>query len=300
MKRLVSASSNKLIVFYSWQSDTPSNLNRSFVERALGIAIERLHADVALEPALRHAAVEIDKDTKGIGGSPPITQTILDKIQKCAAFVADLTFVGESLQSIKTPTKHRLLPNPNVLIEYGYALHCHGHGRIVTVMNTAFGDCNQNTLPFDLRHLRWPITYHLPASDFPEKKAVLEQLVSNLTAALKLILVTQAQSKSESEAEQLSLAAKLTRYQDALSVGNPNTQYLLDDFLDRFVDEVSRHRIHFDGKEPFDETLLRSLATMKPSRDYFLELCDTWIRTNDAALFVPKVVKVLEQVRLLA
>jgi hypothetical protein len=59
--------SNKLIVFYSWQSDTPANLNRSFVEKALGAAIERLHADVTLEPVLRDAAVQIDKDTKGVG-----------------------------------------------------------------------------------------------------------------------------------------------------------------------------------------------------------------------------------------
>ena len=291
--------SKTLIVFYSWQSDTPSNLNRSFLEKALGTAIERLHADVTLEPVLRNAAVQIDKDTKGVGGSPPITQTILDKIENCAAFVADLTFVGESLPSVRTPTKHRLLPNPNVLIEYGYALHCHGHGRMITVMNTAFGDCNQNTLPFDLRHLRWPIIYNLQTPDLPEKKAIFDQLVSKLTEALKLIFATQAQSRAALETERLSLSAKLTKYQDALSAGNPNTQYILDEFLDRFLDEIARHRIRPDGKEPFDETLVESLKELLPLRDYFLELCNAWIRTNDAALFVPKVVKVLEQVRIL-
>jgi hypothetical protein len=43
-------------------------------------------------------------------------------------------------------------PNPNVLVEYGYALARHGVQRLLLVMNTAFGSPSE--LPFDLRHLR--------------------------------------------------------------------------------------------------------------------------------------------------
>lgn len=86
----------RLTVFYSWQSDSPSSLNRSFIEQALKEALKRLHSDAALENALRDKTVELDKDTQGIAGSPPIAETILKKIEDCAVFVADLSFVGES------------------------------------------------------------------------------------------------------------------------------------------------------------------------------------------------------------
>src|SRR6185436_9577889 len=40
-------------LFYSWQSDTPSNLNRAFIQKALENAIQILKADANVEPALR-------------------------------------------------------------------------------------------------------------------------------------------------------------------------------------------------------------------------------------------------------
>jgi hypothetical protein len=59
----------RLTVFYSWQSDSPSNLNRSFIEKAIHEALERLHSDATLEIALRDTTVELDKDTKNVPGS---------------------------------------------------------------------------------------------------------------------------------------------------------------------------------------------------------------------------------------
>ena len=130
----------RLTVFYSWQSDTPSSTNRSFVEKALNGALMRLHSDAELESALRDTEIELDKDTKGVAGSPPIVETILRKIEECAVFVADLTFVARSLAGLaNTAGAPRLVPNPNVLIEYGFALRCHSHAAVVGVMNTVFG-----------------------------------------------------------------------------------------------------------------------------------------------------------------
>jgi hypothetical protein len=169
-------------LFYSWQSDSPANLNRDFIERALLLAIERLKSEAKVEPADRN--LELDKDTKNIGGSPPITQTILNKIDVCNAFVADLTFVAKSFPK----ARKRLVPNPNVLLEYGYALRCHGHEKIVSVMNTAFGEPKSENLPFDLRHLRWPITYHLHEIGGSNESTILEALTSRLTEELRLIL----------------------------------------------------------------------------------------------------------------
>lgn len=183
----------RLTVFYSWQSDSPSNLNRSFIENALHEALKRLHSDASLENALRDTTVELDKDTKGIAGSPPITETILQKIEECAVFVSDLTFVGQSKDGMKNSSgKPRQFPNPNVLIEYGYALRCHTHRKMIGIMNTAFGKPDAESLPFDLRHLRWPITYHLADSTSSEKGNQFEKLTGTLTEALGLILSNHA------------------------------------------------------------------------------------------------------------
>jgi len=74
MGRRLTGMAKRLTVFYSWQSDSPSKLNRSFIEKALQEALKRLHSDATLENALRDTTVELDKDTMGIAGSPPIPQ----------------------------------------------------------------------------------------------------------------------------------------------------------------------------------------------------------------------------------
>src|SRR4051794_1629164 len=104
-------------VFYSWQSDTPAKFNRTFIERALTESLKSIRSDATLVAALRGPKLNLDKDTQGVAGSPPIAETILKKIEECFAFVADLTFVGESSPRLAT-SKRRFFPNPNVLIEY--------------------------------------------------------------------------------------------------------------------------------------------------------------------------------------
>jgi hypothetical protein len=187
----------RITVFYSWQSDTPSKANRNFIEDALNEALKQLHSDAELEVALRDTEIELDKDTKGVPGSPPIVETILRKIEECTVFVADVTFVAESLAGLPNKTgKPRLVPNPNVLIEYGYALRCHKHTGVVAVMNTAYGVPTAETLPFDLRHLRWPMTYHVSSeSNSEERKSELKKLVAALIDALRLVLVQHQPSK---------------------------------------------------------------------------------------------------------
>lgn len=167
-------------VFFSWQADTPTRGGRNFVERALHQAAGRISDDTTIEDAIRELTV--DRDTKGIPGSPPIVETIFRKIDKAAVFVPDLTFV--SYRADGRPT-----PNPNVLIEYGWALKSLGHGRIVPVMNTAFGQPSAETMPFNLHHLRHPILYHCPvdASDETRKQTRLK-LARQLEDALRAVL----------------------------------------------------------------------------------------------------------------
>ena len=81
-----------------------------------------------------------------------ITATILDKIRSSAVFVADVSAIARTSDG-------KCLPNPNVLIELGWALRELGAERIIAVLNTASG-CKPDDLPFDIRHRR-TLTYEL-------------------------------------------------------------------------------------------------------------------------------------------
>jgi hypothetical protein len=169
-------------IFWSWQSDSPKSVNQHFVKDALQTAIEHLSADLGLTEPERP---ELDHDTKGEPGLVEIVSTIFKKIDGAAVFVADVTPIAETVEK-------KLLPNPNVMIELGYALKSLGHERIVLVANRAFGGRPED-LPFDLRHRRGPITYELkpgaPAAERAKvKRALSEALVEALKANLGSVL----------------------------------------------------------------------------------------------------------------
>ncbi len=158
-------------VFYSWQSDLPNATNRGFIQEVLERAVKTIRGDdsLAVDPVL-------DRDTQNVPGAPDIAHTIFQKIEKAAAFVADVSIINPGLG--------RPTPNPNVLIEAGYALKTLGAPRTVLVANTANGPVE--SLPFDLRAKR-VLTYHLPAgaTDKPEQRKGLQ---GALEFALRAIL----------------------------------------------------------------------------------------------------------------
>src|SRR5215831_5744216 len=98
-------------VFFSWQTDTPPRVGRNFVRSILEEVCGHIASDATVDEAQRE--IEVDSDTQGEAGQPPITETIFKKIDAAAIFIADMTFV-----SSRTSAKG-LTPNPNVLIEYG-------------------------------------------------------------------------------------------------------------------------------------------------------------------------------------
>jgi hypothetical protein len=157
-------------IFYSWQSDSPRNTNRNFIFTALEKAVEEVKNDetIPIEPV-------IDRDTLGVAGSPDISESIFSKIEESSVFVCDI--------SIIEPGSLKKTPNPNVLVELGYAIKVLGWNRIIMVMNTEYGD--PTCLPFDLRSKR-VLTYTINSSE-PEKAPVRNGLKKTLVAALKLI-----------------------------------------------------------------------------------------------------------------
>src|SRR4030042_45383 len=146
-------SEKNFVVFYAWQSDSPAKVNRNFIESALETSIKEVEKSGVVDSSPR-----LDKDTKDVSGIPEIANTILQKIQSADAFLADLTYVGGVFEESGKPAGD-VIPNPNVMIELGYALAELGCERIVTVINTHYG--SQEKLPFDLQNRRWPIDYNL-------------------------------------------------------------------------------------------------------------------------------------------
>ena len=136
-------------VFFSWQSDLGET--RNVIRWALDKAVRNLNRDVAIDEALR-----VDEDTAGVAGWPEITSTILDKIDHCEVFVADITPINGPRSTF------RLTPNPNVLFELGYALATGlGRIRIICVVNSSYlPESEIKELPFDIRGSR-PLSFSL-------------------------------------------------------------------------------------------------------------------------------------------
>src|SRR5438270_8949827 len=120
----------------------------------------------------------IDYDTEGVPGTPPVTQTILNKIALCDIFVPDVSFVARTESG-------KLVPNPNVMAEYGYALHAKSHAAMVPVMNELFGPAEE--LPFDMGHLRFPIRYRIELdSTDGQRRSARQALSQQLEQTLRL------------------------------------------------------------------------------------------------------------------
>lgn len=156
-------------VFYSWQSDRSDGTNRGFIRECLKEAKAVIQADKSVI-----LNVHIDEATRDETGAPDIAATILNKIVASDIIVSDVSIINEATND------KRLVPNPNVLIELGFAAARIGWPRVVLVFNIAFGRCPDN-LPFDIRTRR-AVLYHLadgadPSKRGNEKKKLTDALV---------------------------------------------------------------------------------------------------------------------------
>jgi predicted nucleotide-binding protein len=159
-------------VFYSWQSDLDKKKNNFFIKNALEKAIKKINREVEL-------TISLDKDTQSTSGSPDIVDTIFRKIRGSEIFVCDVTIINNGFW--RWAGKFRKTPNPNVLIELGYAVKTLGWERVICVVNT--DECKIEELPFDIRNNR-TATYAIGS----DKKAAEVALTGTLTAAIKAIL----------------------------------------------------------------------------------------------------------------
>ena len=137
-------------IFYSWQSDITQN--DQFIATCLDDAIKNIQS--------KDTEFKIDRDTLNKNGTPDIPNTVFNKIaDEIDIFVSDISIINKKHKTIDNNL--RLTPNPNVLLELGFAASAIQWENIVCVMNTAYGQPDE--LPFDMRY-RKPIVFNVPES----------------------------------------------------------------------------------------------------------------------------------------
>ncbi len=214
-------------IFYSWQSDLPNNTNRGFIEKALTNAIKSIYSDdsILVEPV-------IDRDTIRVPGSPDIAATIFEKIDRASVFVCDVSFINFG-------SKGRLTPNPNVLVELGYALKAKGVNRVLMVLNSAYGKIED--LPFDLRFRRI-ITYHIETTS-SDKATERKQLERMLLGALRSILENVPEP-------------------NAVSVDVANPYALKLNLTEGFMSPIYGGRTDWDSTDPLLQVEVMNIGSM--------------------------------------
>lgn len=218
-------------IFYSWQSDLPNSTNRGFIQACLEEAIKELKNDQELQ-----LEIALDRDTDGVPGSPDIGQTIFSKIDLAAVFVSDVSII--QIDS-KRPS-----PNPNVLLELGYAFKNIGSAGIIMVMNTNFG--KPELLPFDLKQKRI-ITYNVPEG--ADKSSEKKRLIKVFLEALKTSLVNHEQQNLAEESEENSKSNSVIK---AIESNAPNKDRIILSFMRWIGEELKKLDPHFLEGEPDD------------------------------------------------
>lgn len=165
-------------IFYSWQSDLPNAKNRNLIEACLKKAIKLLRNEIN-----EVSEISIESDSRNDIGTPDLAESIFEKIEMCDILVADLSIINA--ESNCRPT-----PNPNVLLEVGFAAKAISWSNILCIYNSEYGKVE--LLPFDIR-TRKPIIYNT-LEGISESK---ETLTKVLKAQIKDIIFNRIVDKKE-------------------------------------------------------------------------------------------------------
>lgn len=214
-------------IFYSWQSDLDPKLTRYYFKNAIEAARQKIEEEGSEHSLVLHEA------TSNLPGSPEIVSTILQKISNCHVFICDVSLS-------KYGEKGKFSPNPNVLLELGYAIKCIGWERIILLFNSHFGDIK--ALPFDIPDRR---VTSIDIVD-PKAKDVLSRFNSIIYNAIKIILdknpvIPSDRDMSYEDEHDLEFAREFVEYIPPV---------VFKRFIERAPDYLSQDIIsRFDGYE---------------------------------------------------
>ena len=230
----------RVTVFYSWQSDLPNSTNRGFIQRALEKAIESIRAqeELVIEPCL-------ERDTAGVSGTPDIASTIFRKIDECQIFVGDVSIINPKIRN------GRKTPNPNVLLELGYAASKLTWDNVICVFNSAYGKLDD--LPFDLR-LRRMAPYSV-REEQEIKAEERDRLAAIFQSTLQPVLLRlERQLQEDNTPKPLSAEQASANVKEYLSEDRYRIQ--LSDFIGGVADTLSQQIV----SEEFPVSLAAQLS----------------------------------------
>lgn len=167
-------------IFFSWETDLPKSTNTNLIRSC----IDKVKIDLVKK------SVWIDRDeaTRDVPGAPKIIDEIIKKIQEADIFICDLTTINSEcccLSAWQTDERVRRTPNPNVLIELGFAIGILGWERVIVLFNTIYGSFKDD-LPFDIDKRR--VTTYTCSED------TIKEGIDTLSRVLKLAIYTILQN----------------------------------------------------------------------------------------------------------
>lgn len=276
-----------VIVFFSWQSDSPQQTNSNAIRQALRAVASRLEKE--REHNEEEFRIIIDEATRERPGSPNIPASIMEKIDACDIFVADCTTInpGEANERFRNP-------NPNVMFELGYAAARLGWERIIILFNGELGSLND--LPFDIDRQRIS-TYRFP-SDANKDAAgnARASLFKLLSVAIGTIIEANpdrpgqgfdqeaAQRVNDLRMMRLALTAIHPDVFDAMYQTLPLTVgYLPIRFNEDLGAILESHQFHL-----YDQEALRLLHELRSAWDTCLDRCEATIDEPTRQVYVSK------------
>lgn len=188
----------KIKIFYSWQTTTNTKYNKNFILTCIEKAVKK----VSKKPELKKIEFIILEGVRGEPGSPQVASKITDeRIPNSDIFIADLSVVNH-ISGIKklirkiVNDKFKPFQNNNVINEHGVASNAIGLEKMIGVLNSEYGSPNENpeNIPFDLRHIRFPIEYKYSVKT-KDKDKVQTDFVNDLANAIKDTAISALKSQ---------------------------------------------------------------------------------------------------------
>lgn len=179
---------NKFTVFFSWQMDSPKEENYLYLNSVLNNAAKSISERLNLQ-------VEISTDSRDEDGTDTIDVTVIKKISACDLFVADISAIKgiEIRDDNGEVVKKKLIPNPNVMYELGYAVSTLGWNRVILVWNDKSG--NKDFAPFDIRN-HISLSYYRDKDDSSKKRSLtIEELLEDKITHYDELVIQGMQSE---------------------------------------------------------------------------------------------------------
>ena len=248
----------KVNIFYSWQSDLPNAKNRSLIETSLKNAIKMIKDEID-----EVSDVLIESDSRDDLGTPDLVESIFSKIEQCDILVADLSIINAG-------SNGRLTPNPNVLLEVGFAAKAISWTNIVCVYNCEYGKVED--LPFDIR-TRKPIIYNTTNGNSESKNALTKVLKTQLSSIILNRIIDKKEYLSTKRAVDLSLQSILVDLCGIIFDVNSNDKYNYSKLLHMSTESIMKVLLH---KEFLGFYLFRNIET---NIDEFVEFFNDSLET---------------------